>query len=334
MTVLVTGGAGYIGSHTARLLRERGRDIVILDSLEAGHREAALGAPIVEGDIADAEVLRRTIVEHGVDSIVHFAAYKAAGESMEDPGKYFGNNVAKTSAMVDVARTVGVDKIVFSSSCSVYGTPTVLPVDETHHFAPESPYAESKRIVEDMLRWYDVAHGTRSVSLRYFNAAGASSDGRIGEDWTVTLNLVPLVMKAALGRIPQVQVFGTDYPTRDGTGIRDYVHVDDLADAHVRALEYLEAGGDSTAINLGTGVGSTVREVIETASQVSETEIPSVDVARRPGDPVAVYGDLRRAGELLGWEPRHDLRHILRTAYAWHSTHLDGYRSQVADATG
>lgn len=327
MTVLVTGGAGYIGSHTARLLRERGRDIVILDSLEGGHREAALGAPLVVGDIADADLVTRTITEHGVDSIVHFAAYKAAGESMEDPGKYFGNNVAKTSALVDAARTVGVDKVVFSSSCSVYGTPQVLPVDESHPFAPESPYAESKRIVEDMLRWYDVAHGTRSVSLRYFNAAGASTDARIGEDWTVTLNLVPLVMKAAYGLIPQVSVFGTDYPTRDGTAVRDYVHVDDLADAHVRALEYLESGGATTAINLGTGVGSTVREVIETAREVTEREIPSVDTDRRPGDPFDVYGDLRRAKELLGWSPTHDLRHILRTAWAWHSTHPDGYGS-------
>lgn len=325
MTVLVTGGAGYIGSHTARLLRQRGRDIVILDSLEAGHPEATLGAPLVVGDIADTELVRRTITEHGVDSIVHFAAYKAASESMQDPGKYFGNNVAKTSALVDAARTVGVDKVVFSSSCSVYGTPTVLPVDEAHPFHPESPYAESKRIVEDMLRWYDVAHGTRSVSLRYFNAAGASFDAAIGEEWTVTLNLVPIVMKAALGRIPHLTVFGTDYPTRDGTAVRDYVHVDDLADAHVRALEYLESGGETTAINLGTGVGSTVREVIETAREVSEADIPSVDAGRRAGDPSEVYGDLRRARQVLGWEPTHDLRAILRTAYAWHSTHPDGY---------
>lgn len=330
MAVLVTGGAGYIGAHTARLLRERGRDVVVLDSLELGDERACLGAPLVVGDIADADLVKATIADHDVDAIVHFAAYKAAGESMEDPGRYFGNNVAKTSALVDAAREVGVRRVVFSSSCSVYGTPTVLPVDETHPFAPESPYAESKRIVEDMLRWYDVAHGVRSVSLRYFNAAGASTDAAIGEDWTISLNLVPLVMKAALGVIPQVTVFGTDYPTRDGTAVRDYVHVDDLADAHVRALELLEAGGETTAVNLGTGVGSTVREVIETAREVSEVDIPSVDAARRPGDPVEVYGDLRRAKELLGWEPHHDLRAILRTAWAWHSTHPDGYDSVPA----
>jgi len=325
MAVLVTGGAGYIGSQTARLLRERGRDVVILDSLELGDERACLGAPLVVGDIADAALVQKAIADHGVDAIVHFAGYKAAGESMEDPGRYFGNNVAKTSALVDAAREVGVGRIVFSSSCSVYGTPTRLPVDETHPFAPESPYAESKRIVEDMLRWYDAAHDVRSVSLRYFNAAGASSDGVIGEDWTVTLNLIPLVMKAALGRIPQVTVFGTDYPTRDGTAVRDYVHVEDLADAHVRALEYLESGGTTTAINLGTGVGSTVREVITTTEEVNGIEVPSVDADRRPGDPTEVYGDNRRAEELLGWRAEHDLASILRTAYAWHSTHPDGY---------
>ncbi|NLV55790.1 MAG: UDP-glucose 4-epimerase GalE [Acidimicrobiales bacterium] len=325
MAVLVTGGAGYIGSQTARLLRERGRDVVILDSLELGDERACLGAPLVVGDIADAALVQKAIADHGVDAIVHFAGYKAAGESMEDPGRYFGNNVAKTSALVDAAREVGVGRIVFSSSCSVYGTPTRLPVDETHPFAPESPYAESKRIVEDMLRWYDAAHDVRSVSLRYFNAAGASSDGVIGEDWTVTLNLIPLVMKAALGRLPQVTVFGTDYPTRDGTAVRDYVHVEDLADAHVRALEYLEAGGATTAINLGTGVGSTVREVITTTEEVNGIEVPSVDADRRPGDPTEVYGDNRRAEELLGWRAEHDLASILRTAYAWHSTHPDGY---------
>lgn len=327
MAVLVTGGAGYIGAHTGRLLRERGRDIVVLDSLEGGDERACLGAPLVIGDIADAALVQKVIADHGVDSIVHFAAYKAAGESMEDPGKYFGNNVAKTSALVDAAREVGVTRVVFSSSCSVYGTPTKLPVDETHHFAPESPYAESKRIVEDMLRWYDVAHDVRSVSLRYFNAAGASSDCTIGEDWTITLNLVPLVMKAALGRLPHVTVFGTDYPTRDGTAVRDYVHVEDLADAHVKALEYLESGGDTTAINLGTGVGSTVREVITTTAEVNGIEVPSVDADRRAGDPTEVYGDNRRARELLGWEAQHDLASILRTAYAWHSTHPDGYGS-------
>lgn len=330
MTVLVTGGAGYIGSHTTRLLRELGRDVVVYDSLEKGCVEATLGAPLVVGDIADADLVRRTVVEHEVDSVIHFAGYKAAGESMEQPGSYFETNVAKTNVLLDALRVEGVDKVVFSSSCSVYGTPTRLPVDEDHPLAPESPYAESKRMVEQVLRWYDVCHGVRSVSLRYFNAAGASADGRIGEDWTVTLNLIPLVMKAALGRIPQVTVYGTDYPTRDGTGVRDYVHVEDLADAHVRALDHLAQGGATTHVNLGTGVGSTVREVIDMTSEVSGVEVPCVDAPRRPGDPAEVYGDNRRAQELLGWRADRDLRTILASAWQWHSAHPDGYSTASA----
>lgn len=328
MTVLVTGGAGYIGSHTVRLLRERGRDVVVLDSMEHGHPAAVLGAPLVEGDIADSDLVARTVADHDVDSVVHFAAYKAAGESMERPDRYFTNNVAGTNALLHALDGAGVHRIVFSSSCAVYGTPTSLPVDEAHPLAPESPYGESKAMVEQMLRWYDECHGLRSVSLRYFNAAGAADDGRIGEDWTVTLNLVPLVMKAALGRIPAISVFGTDYPTRDGTAVRDYVHVDDLADAHVRALEHLEEGGATTVVNLGTGTGSTVREVIDTARQVSGVNIPSEDAPRRPGDPVAIYGDNQRALEVLGWKPERDLTDVVASAWRWHSTHPDGYASE------
>ncbi len=325
MAVLVTGGAGYIGAHTAQLLRQRGRDVVLYDSLELGRREATLGAPLVVGDIADTGLVAATVAEHGIDSLIHFAAYKAAGESMEQPGRYFANNVGAANALFDAAQGAGVRHVVFSSTCAVYGTPQRLPVDEAHPFGPESPYGESKRMAEDVLRWYDRAHDVRSVSLRYFNAAGASASGLIGEDWTVTLNLVPVVMKAALGRIPQLTVFGTDYPTRDGTAVRDYVHVDDLADAHVRALDYLEAGGETTAINLGTGVGSTVREVLDCARRVSGIDIPSVDVDRRAGDPTEVYGDNRRAHELLGWRADRNLETIVASAWQWHSTHPDGY---------
>ncbi|CAN5553313.1 UDP-glucose 4-epimerase GalE [soil metagenome] len=325
MAVLVTGGAGYIGAHTAQLLRQRGHDVVIYDSLELGRREATLGAPLVVGDIADADLVKATIAEHGIDAIVHFAAYKAAGESVDAPGKYFANNVGGANALFDAAREAGVTRVVFSSTCAVYGTPTRVPVDETHPFGPESPYGDSKRMVEEILGWYERAHGLRSVSLRYFNAAGASASGLIGEDWTVTLNLVPLVMKTALGRAPQLTVFGTDYPTRDGTGVRDYVHVDDLADAHVRALEYLEEGGETTAIHLGTGVGSTVREVLDCARKVSGVDIPSVDAPRRSGDPAEVYGDNRRAHQLLGWRPDRNLETVVASAWQWHSTHPDGY---------
>jgi UDP-glucose-4-epimerase GalE len=246
---------------------------------------------------------------------------------MQDPARYFANNVAGSLALLESCRDAGVRRVVFSSTCAVYGTPERCPVTEDAPLHPESPYGESKLMVERMLGWFDRCHGLGSVSLRYFNAAGASSDTRIGEDWTVTLNLVPVVMKAALGRTGPVQVFGSDYPTPDGTAIRDYIHVEDLADAHVRALEYLERDGETTAINLGTGQGSSVREVLETTRRISRTDVPSVDVDRRPGDPIQVFGDNSRAWELLGWVPKHGLDEIIETAWRWHSTHPDGYRS-------
>ncbi len=327
MSVLVTGGAGYIGSHTVAELRRRGREVVVLDSLELGHRAAVLDAPLVVGDIADARLVTDTVAEYGVEAVVHFAGYKAAGESMEQPERYFTNNVGGTNALLHALQQAGVSRFVFSSSCAVYGTPTELPVAEDHLLDPESPYGESKRMVEQMLAWYDACHDLRSVSLRYFNAAGASADNQIGEDWTVTLNLVPLVMKAALGRIPHISVYGTDYPTDDGTAIRDYVHVDDLADAHVRALDHLDDGGSTTVVNLGTGEGSSVRQVIDTARRVSDVDIPVVETNRRPGDPVVVYGDNRRAAEVLGWKPTRGLEDVVASAWRWHSSHPDGYSS-------
>ncbi len=316
---MVTGGAGYIGSHTVRMLRRRGREVVVLDSLEFGRADAVLGAPLVVGDIADADLVARTIEEHGVDEVVHFAAYKAAGESMEQPERYFANNVGGTNALLHALTRCRVDRFVFSSSCAVYGTPTELPVSEDHRLHPESPYGESKRMVEQMLDWYDACHELRSVRLRYFNAAGASEDAQIGEDWTVTLNLVPLVMKALLGAVPTLTVFGTDYPTADGTAIRDYVHVDDLADAHVRALDHLADGGASEAINLGTGTGSSVQQVIDQAQAASGRQVPVVYGDRRPGDPVQVYGDNRKAAALLGWKPERSLADIVASAWRWHS---------------
>jgi UDP-glucose-4-epimerase GalE len=325
MAVLVTGGAGYIGSQTVRQLRAAGRDVVVLDSLEFGYRASVPGVPVVEADIADVASVARTVEEHGVDAVVHFAAYKAAGESMEAPARYFGNNVAKSAALLETLDQCGVRRFVFSSSCSVYGTPTVLPVDESHPLAPESPYAESKLIVERMLGWYDRCRDLRSVSLRYFNAAGATPEGDFGEDWRVTLNLIPLVMKAAAGRTPDVKVFGTDYDTHDGTAIRDYIHVIDLADAHVRAIELLEHGGASTTLNLGTGRGSSVLEVIDAAARASGREIPVEKQGRRAGDPVAVYADNRRAVDVLRWKPRYELDQIVQHAWRWHSTHPDGY---------
>ena len=325
MAILVTGGAGYIGSHTARALGERGERVVILDSMEFGHRGAVLDAVLVEGNVSDGSLVRRVVNEHQIDGVIHFAAYKAPGESMRDPGRYFANNVCATAAFLETLADLGVEHFVFSSTCAVYGTPSKLPVDEDHPLAPESPYGQSKYIVEQMLRWYGSQRGLRSVSLRYFNAAGASLDGRIGEDWSVTINLIPVAIKATLLGTAPLQVFGSDYPTSDGTPVRDYVHVIDLADAHVRALDYLAGGGPSTVLNLGTGTGSTVLEVVNELERVSGCTVPTTIVERRPGDPVAVWADNRRASVVLGWQPKYGLEEILATAWGWHSTHLDGY---------
>jgi len=325
MNVLVTGGAGYIGSHTVRLLRERGYGVVVLDSMEFGHREAVGDTPLVEGNINDGPLLERTFAEHSVDAVIHFAAYKAPGESMEQPERYFDNNVCGTLALLQAMHRSGVNKIVFSSTCAVYGTPKTLPVSEQNELHPESPYGESKLMVEQMLKWFDVCHGVRFASLRYFNAAGAAHDAQIGEDSNFTLNLIPLVMKAALGRSPFVKVFGTDYPTPDGTAIRDYIHVMDLADAHIKALEYLTATQQSQIFNLGTGKGSSVQEVVDASKRASGIDIPVEYAARRPGDPVAIYADNTKARELLGWEPRYGLEEIIQSAWRWHSTHPDGY---------
>jgi UDP-glucose 4-epimerase len=325
MTVLVTGGAGYIGSHTVRLLRDQGRDVVVLDTLETGFEPALLGAPLVSGDIADGDLVRRLVGEHGVTSVIHFAGYKNAGESMQDPGKYFANNVAGTAALLRALEGTGVQSFVFSGSCSVYGTPAELPVSETAPLQPESPYGQSKLMSEQMLRWYGEVHGLRWISLRYFNAAGASADGVIGEDPSQSLNLVPVVMKATLGLRGPVQVFGTDFPTPDGTGIRDYIHVDDLASGHLLALEHLERGGSAAAVNLGTGTGSSIREVIDATERVSGRKVPVEYVDRRAGDPAAVWADNRLASELLGWTPKYGLHEIIESAWRWHSSRPTGY---------
>ena len=327
MAVLVTGGAGYIGSHTVRMLREAGRDVVVLDSLEFGTVKAIPGVPFVLGDISDEALIGRTIAEFNVDAIIHFAAYKAAGESMEMPARYFDNNVTNAHAMLKAAHAAGVRRIVFSSTAAVYGTPDVMPVIESAKLQPESPYGESKLMFERILKWYSYAHDVRSVSLRYFNAAGASMEGGIGEDWRMSLNLVPIVMKAALERRGPVEVFGTDYPTPDGTAIRDYIHVDDLAAAHLMALSYLEEGGETTAINLGTGVGSSVKEVLDTTERISGVRVPQKLSPRRAGDPVQVYADNTAAKEILGWRPVYGLEEIIQSAWTWHSTHLDGFES-------
>jgi UDP-glucose 4-epimerase len=326
MTILVTGGAGYIGSHTVRSLRDAGRDVVVLDSLEMGHTEALLGADLVVGEIADFDLVTKLCRERNVKSIIHFAAYKSVGESMTDPFRYFSNNVGGSTALIDAAVEAGVEQFVFSSSAAVYGSPARVPVTEDLEPHPESVYAETKWMIERVLSWIGETRGLRSVSLRYFNAAGASFDSAIGEDWSVTTNLVPIVMKATLGKRPPLEVFGNDYPTRDGTGERDYIHVVDLAEGHVKALDYLDAGNPSLACNLGTGKGSTVLEVLAATERISGREVPHVFSPRRAGDPAVVFADPSLAERELGWKARHGIEEILQTAWTWHSTHIDGYR--------
>jgi len=324
MTVLVTGGAGYIGSHTARALRAQGRSVVVLDNMEFGHQSALLGAELVVGNIRDRALVTDLCRSHGVTQVVHFAAYKAVGESMEQPGRYWLNNVAGSVDLAEAVLAAGVTQLVFSSSCSVNGTPASNPVTEDAPIHPESVYAETKAMVERILGWYDTTHGLKAVSLRYFNAAGASTDGAIGEDWSRSQNLVPLVMKATLGKSAPVKIFGTDYPTADGTCVRDYIHIEDLADAHVRALDYLGDGGATIALNVGSGIGSSVFDIIHSTERISGRTVPYEVGPRRAGDPVETYADATKVHATLGWAATRTLDDIIESAWQWHSAHPDG----------
>jgi len=321
VTVLVTGGAGYIGSHTVRHLRGLGQGVVVLDSLELGRADAVIDAPVIVGDIADTDLVSQVCRDHDVDQVVHFAAYKNVGESMRDPAKYWRNNVSGAIEFVQAVIESGVRRFVFSSSCSVYGTPAQVPVAEDTPIQPESVYAQTKAIVEDMLRWYAVTHGLRSVSLRYFNAAGASADGAIGEDWTHSQNLIPVVMKAALGVSDSLEVYGDDYPTPDGTCIRDYIHVEDLAAAHVSALDFTARTDvpSTVSVNAGTGRGTSVLEVIRLTEEISGRKIPYRVVERRAGDPISTYADVMMASEMLGWEATRSMQDVISSAWSWHS---------------
>jgi UDP-glucose 4-epimerase len=322
-TVLVTGGAGYIGSHTVRALHDSGARVVVVDTLELGRADAVGSVDLVVGDIADQGLIRQVCADYHVNAVVHFAAYKNVGESMSDPGKYLLNNVTGTINLLEALAASGVDQLVFSSSCSVYGTPAVVPVDETAAIAPESVYAQTKATMETLLDWYDRTRGIRSVSLRYFNAAGASEDALIGEDWTSSMNLVPVAIRSLLiGEPAELTVFGDDYPTPDGTCIRDYIHVEDLASAHLRALEYLAAGKPTTAINVGTGVGSSVVEVLDAIEKVSGRRVPHRFGPRRDGDPVSTFADPQRAQALLGWQATRGLSEVVGSAYRWHLSQL------------
>ncbi|MFI5057717.1 MAG: UDP-glucose 4-epimerase GalE [Candidatus Acidiferrales bacterium] len=317
MKILVTGGAGYIGSHTAAAIEKSSHIPIILDNLSAGHRWAVGSKTFVEADLSDRLSIQRAIKQHNIEAVIHFAAHAYVGESVTDPRKYFQNNAVNTLNLLDVMLDFGVKYMVYSSTCSTYGIPEKLPIPEEHPQHPVNPYGESKLFIERVLHWYERAYALRYVALRYFNAAGAS--GQLGESHDPETHLIPLAIHAALTGVP-MSVFGTDYPTEDGTAVRDYIHVEDLASAHIAALEYLIKKGTSRAFNLGTGQGHSVREVLRTVEQVSKVTVPFRAADRRPGDPPVLVADNRAAIEVLGWKPRHSsLREVVESAWLWHT---------------
>jgi UDP-arabinose 4-epimerase len=320
MNVLVTGGAGYIGSHACKHLAASGHTPIVFDDLSQGHELAVRWGPLERGSLNDQARLAEVFARHRVDAVIHFAASALVGESMADPGKYFRNNTLGTLNLIEAMRAAGVGTLVFSSTCATYGNPVRVPLDESHPQVPVNPYGESKLMVEKMLRWYGECHGLRWMALRYFNAAGADPEGEIGEDHEPESHLIPLVIGGALGTRRPVKVFGTDYDTPDGTAVRDYIHVADLADAHLRAIDRLGAGTSSQAVNLGTGIGQSVRRVIDTVGQVSGRHVPFDLSPRRAGDPPELVADPARAREVLGWTPRFpQLTTIVEHAWKWHS---------------
>jgi UDP-arabinose 4-epimerase len=317
-TILVTGGAGYIGSHACKALQRAGYRPVTYDNLSRGYRDAVRWGPLVEGDLADRARLDWTLAEHRAIGVMHFAAYAYVEESVVDPALYYRNNLLGTLSLLDAMRAAGVKTFVFSSTCAIYGIPSAVPIAESAAQLPVSPYGETKLAIERALRWYGEAYGLGFAALRYFNAAGADPEGEIGERHVPETHLIPLVLETALERRASVDIYGTDYPTSDGTAIRDYIHVQDLAEAHVRALAYLEGGGESLALNLGTGRGHSVREVIRAAERASAHRVAARETPRRPGDPPALVADPRRAKEILGWSAAiSDLGTIVKTALAW-----------------
>lgn len=329
--ILVTGGAGYIGSHACKALAKAGYTPIAYDSLVYGHREAVRWGPLIEGDLADAKKLAETLSRFEVTAVMHFAAFAYVGESMEKPQLYFHNNVVNTLTLLDAMLAAKLRHIVFSSSCATYGTPARVPITENTPQNPVNPYGESKLICERAIHWYGAAYDMTYAALRYFNASGADPEGEIGEAHDPETHLVPLVLATALGRRAQIDIYGTDYPTPDGSAVRDYIHVQDLAEAHVAALGRLIGGGSSVAVNLGTGAGHSVRAVIDAAERITGRRIARREMPRRAGDPPVLVADVARAREQLGWSARmSDLDTILATAWAWHLA-VDGAARAAGD---
>lgn len=327
MSILVLGGAGYIGSHAVDLLIQKGYQVVVVDNLLTGHRQAVHPqAVFYEGDIRNRSLMDEVFTKEPIDGVIHFAASSLVGESVEQPLKYFDNNVIGTIVTLEMMEKHGVKNIVFSSTAATYGEPDEVPITESTLTNPKNPYGESKLMMEKIMKWCDEAYGIKYVALRYFNVAGAKLDGTIGEDHTPETHLVPLILQTALGQREAITIFGEDYETKDGTCVRDYVHVVDLCEAHLLALEYLQTGGKSEAINLGSNEGFSVKEMVAQARQVTGKKIPAVMGARRAGDPSILVAQSEKARKVLGWQPKYtNIEMILQTAWQWHQGHPKGY---------
>ncbi len=330
MSVLVLGGAGYIGSHTVLRLLQSGADVAVIDSLETGHLAAVpQAARFYKGDIRDGSFLDSVFKAESIDCVIHFAANSLVGESMTDPVKYFDNNVGGAISLVRAMKKHGADSIVFSSTAAVYGEPSGIPITESDPTIPTNPYGETKLAMEKLFKWSAEAYGIKYASLRYFNAAGADKSGTIGEDHHPETHLIPLILQVPLGKREAISVFGTDYPTRDGTCVRDYIHVADLADAHILAAKYLAEGGESGAFNLGNGVGYTVKEMIATARKITVHPIPATEQPRRAGDPAQLIASSEKAEKILGWKPQKaSLEDIIGSAWNWHKSHPNGFSEE------
>ncbi len=324
--VLVVGGAGYIGSHTVRLLMQQGYDVHVYDNMSMGHKEAVPADRLIIGDLKDADRLDHALMIHRIDGVIHFAASAFVGESVTNPAKYYQNNVVNALSLLEAVRKQGVKKFVFSSTCATYGTPDKMPITEETPQRPINPYGETKLIVEKALRDYANAYDFGYAALRYFNASGASPDSTIGEDHSPETHLIPLILEVILGKRSHIEIFGTDYPTRDGTCIRDYIHVDDLAQAHILALEKLQPK-QQMKLNLGIGQGYSVREVIQSAERVTGKKVAFKESARREGDPAELIADPSKAVKELGWKPKYlEIDQIVETAWNWHRSHPNGYK--------
>lgn len=328
MAILVCGGAGYIGSHAVKALLDKGKEVVVIDNLVTGHEKAVTGGKLYIGDLHDGEFLDKVFTENSIDSVIHFAAFSLVGESVTEPFKYYDNNVSGTLSLLEAMNRHKVKKIVFSSTAATYGEPEKTPIEETDPTNPTNPYGETKLAVEKMLKWAEEAYGIKYIVLRYFNVAGAHESGEIGEAHTIETHLIPIILQVALGKRDKIMMYGDDYPTKDGTCVRDYIHVMDLVEAHILAIDKLGKTNESGIYNLGNGEGFSVKEVVEVARKVTGHPIPAEVAPRRAGDPAVLVASSQKAIDTLGWKPQHArLEEIIESAWKWHSINPNGYSS-------